>query len=227
MTRNTLFSKGEFYHLYNRGTDKRKIFLDEKDYKRFMSLLFVCNGTSHVNLREQFSRGLSFSDLVDFNRGDNIVNIGAYCLMPNHFHLLVHEKVERGLSTFMKKLLTAYSMYFNKKYKRTGRLFEGSFKSKHIENDEYLKYLYAYIHLNPIKIIDPKWKENGIEDRKAAKNYLNSYRYSSYLDGSSFSHRLENEILNKDAFPKYFLKQKDFYEYIDYWLDFGQTLPKG
>jgi len=140
--------------------------------------------------------------------------------MPNHFHLLVREKEANGISLFMKKLLTAYSMYFNKKYKRTGRLFEGPFLAKHADTDEYLKYLFSYIHLNPVKLVDPKWKENKITDRAKAKKYLAEYKFSSYLDYMRVR-RGEGKILNKSAFPGYFLNFKDFEQFIDEWLSFS------
>ena len=113
------FEIDEYYHLYNRGTEKRIIFLDEQDYKHFLFLMYICNTQKSIVLRE-------IDEL--FDRGEAIIEIGAYCLMPNHFHILVREKIENGISTYMRKLLTAYSMYFNKKYKRSGKLYEGVFK---------------------------------------------------------------------------------------------------
>jgi len=182
MTRKIFFVPGEFYHIYNRGTDKRVIFKNTKDYNRFVLLLYLCNSTKPVNIEAELQKGRTFLELMESNRGDELVDIGAYCLMPNHFHILIKEKNEKGISLFMKKLSTAYSMYFNKKYDRSGALFEGRFKAKHISDDAYLKYLFAYIHLNPIKIIDSEWKENGICNKSEAKIYLSKYEYSSYLD---------------------------------------------
>ncbi len=94
------FSINEYYHLYNRGNSKQKIFLDAEDYNHFIKLLYLCNSV----------RGITFRDVsqnsYEFDREETLVNIGAYCLMPNHFHLLVKEKVENGISKFMQKLLT-------------------------------------------------------------------------------------------------------------------------
>jgi len=157
-TRDFSFSVDEYYHIYNRGTDKRIIFLDDDDKERFIKLLFIANGTEPFVFRD-FPIGLPY---VEIDRGEVFVAIGAYCLMPNHFHILVREKTEGGIVKFMSRVLTSYSSYFNKKYERTGRLFEGTFKAKHVDSDRYLKYLFAYIHLNPIKIIDKEWKKNGI-----------------------------------------------------------------
>lgn len=214
MSRNFSLSIGEFYHLYNRGTDKRIVFLDEDDRTRFVKLLYLCNSNKNIVFRD-FPIGSTY----EYEREDTLVDIGAYCLMPNHFHLLVHEKVDSGISIFMQKLSTAYSMYFNKKYKRTGSLFEGRFKARHANSDEYLKYLFAYIHLNPVKIVDPLWKENGIKDRIVAQDHLDDYQHSSYPDYQGID-RPEAKILNYGAFPGYFTTTNDFSSFVNEWLSF-------
>lgn len=142
---------------------------------------------------------------------DTIVNVGAYVLMPNHFHILIREKIENGISLYLLKLLTAYSMYFNKKYNRTGRLYEGTFKSSHISNDRYLKYLYAYIHLNPAKLIDKNWKEKRTKSKNDLLKFISEYKYSSlqeYLDIKS--PKKKKSILEPNSFPIYF---KNFLEH--------------
>ena len=214
MNRKFNFSIGEFYHVYNRGTEKRLIFLDKSDYQRFEKLLYLCNSENGIVFRD-----IPVGEIYEYDRGDTIVGIGAYCLMPNHFHLLLYEKKEGGISAFMQKVLTAYSTYFNKKYERSGSLFEGVFKATHADTDEYLKYLFSYIHLNPVKIIEPKWKENGIANRRVAKKYLAGYSHSSYHDYMGVE-REEGKILNKEAFPQYFVEFKDFSQFIDEWLSF-------
>lgn len=217
MQRKFSFSVDEFYHIYNRGTDKRIIFMDEEDRHRFTSLMFICNSERNIAFRDT-----PIGQPYVYERGDTLVDIGVYCLMPNHFHFLIREKIDGGITKFMSKLLTSYSMYFNRKYKRTGGLFEGCFKAKHVNTDEYLKYLFAYIHLNPVKIIDPKWKEYGIRDRKVAKEYLAEYTYSSYLEYLSAT-REEGKILNRGAFPEYFLEPQDFEGFIDDWIAFADS----
>jgi putative transposase len=151
--------------------------------------------------------------------GGKLVAIGAYVQMGNHFHVLAKEISKDGISTFMEKLSTGYSKYFNKKYERTGALFQGVFKAEHVSRDEYLKYLFAYIHLNPVKLIDPEWKENGIKDRESAKRYLEQYTYSSYLDHLG-KKREEGLILTPKEFPEYFEDRTDFEQYINDWLMF-------
>ena len=218
-TRKISFAVEEYYHLYNRGSDKRVIFMDNHDYRRFVALLYLCNGTKPVDTNLHFYNGHDFLDLFNVERGDTLVDIGVYCLMPNHFHLLVRGKVEGGVVKFMSKLLTAYAVYFNNKHTRTGSLFEGKFKAKHVDSDEYLKYLFAYQHLNPVKIIDPKWREEGIADRNKAKQFLGEYIYSSYLDYQG-STRIESKVLNREVFPLYFTKVSDFDAFINEWITF-------
>ena len=215
VNRKIIFSIDEYYHIYNRGNDKREIFLDDFDRDRFVKLLYLCNSFNPVVIKE-----LPQGDTLGVDRGSStLVDIGAYCLMPNHFHLLVREREEGGITSFMKKLSTGYSMYFNIKNKRTGKLFEGVFKAVHVDDDQYLKYLFAYIHLNPVKLIDTDWKENGIRDKNRAINFLNTYKYSSYLDHTGYQ-RPEVKILNPDNFPGYFEENKSFEEYLTDWLTF-------
>lgn len=201
------FALGEFYHLYNRGTDKRIIFLEKKDYEHFLLLMYICNTTKSIELR---------SIGKNFDRKETIVDIGAYCLMSNHFHILAYEKIDNGISKYMLKLMTGYSMYFNKKYKRTGKLYEGVFKSIHASSDRYLKYLYSYIHLNPAKLIDRNWKEKMSQAEKLLQ-YVFDYQYSSLKEYASGKYR----ILNPAKFPVYFKKPDDHRKELFEWLNFN------
>ncbi len=214
MTMRIRLAPGEYYHIYNRGTEKRKIFHNKHDYDRFLSLLYIANNAGKVDLKRQ---GRTLSQIMAINKDKNLVDICAYCLMPNHFHLIVKGSEEGGVSQFMQKLLTGYTMYFNRLNDRTGVLFEGGFKAKHANTDNYLSYLIAYIHLNPVKLIDPKWQENGIKDIKWANTFLDNYRYSSYHDYAK-GERLESKILNKEAMPEYDRLPKDFQESVNEWL---------
>jgi putative transposase len=216
MGRNLVFAEDEYYHIYNRGVEKRKIFLDKNDYKRFIFLLRTANSDIPVHLSNY--KGFS---LLEIPKGDSLVHIGAWCLMPNHLHLLLREKQKDGISLFMKKLLTGYSMYFNTKYNRRGNLFERPFKAKHLDADNYLKYQYVYIHLNPIGIIDSGWKEKNIKDHKKAREFLDSYQYSSFLDYLT-EERDEKSILATEFFPEYFESLIDFEEMINEWIDFKE-----
>ena len=117
-------------------------------------------------------------------------------------------------------------MYFNKKNNRTGALFETKFKAKHANRDEYLKYLFAYIHLNPVKIIDPQWKQNRISNRVVANEYLSKYPYSSYQEYIGVL-RKEWKILNRQAFPEYFVDPQDFEGFMEFWTTFASAEPAG
>lgn len=217
MNRLFKFSVGEFYHLYNRGVEKRVIFLDDSDRIRFIKLLYLANSEKSFVFRD-----ISNQDIFKIDRGKPIVAIGAYVLMPNHFHILVKEISEGGISKFMEKLTTGYSMYFNIKNERVGSLFQGTFKATHINTDEYLKYLYAYIHLNPINLIDSKWKENGIKNFRDSLKFIEQYKYSSYHDYVGVS-RKEGIILSKEEFPDYFLDEHEFKDFVNYWIKFKNT----
>ena len=208
-TRKIPFIVDEYYHIYNRGILKNLIFRDEADKKRFIKLLFICNSDKSVVFKS--IQGLPLDKI---ERGSTLVDIGVYCLMPNHFHILAKEQVENGLSIFMGKLSTAYAMYFNTKYERKGKLFEGMFGAKHIDTDAYLNWVFSYIHLNPVKLIDLNWKEDGISNPELAKNFIQNYKYSSYCD-YFLGDRAEKIILNKEAFPEHFSQLNDFKELVE------------
>lgn len=196
--RKTPFLVGEYYHIYNRGVDKRKIFFSVGDWKHFQRLLFSCNTSSPVKKASRV-QGVS----LDKSRaeGDKLVDIIAYSLMPNHFHLVVREKQEGGISKFMRKLLTAFSMYMNKKYTRTGPLMCRPFRAKHVDSDEYFRWLVSYIHSNPIELVEEEWKKKLVKAPKESAQFLNEYVYSSYYDYFIERERQEGLILNKDILP--------------------------
>jgi len=222
MQRPHTFSIDEYYHLYNRGTDKRSIFLDVNDYHRFIMLLYLCNTIEPFDMQKIFrtnGEGPSFTEIFKLHRGQPIISIGTWVLMPNHFHLLVKEIAEGGITTFMRKVNTGYSMYFNKKYGRTGNLFQGKFKSEHADNDNYLKYLFSYIHLNPIKLIrgEDNWKEVGITNLNNAKDFLSKYEYSSLPSYLTIKTNF-NKIIQKDLFPEYFPDPNNIWDDMTEWL---------
>ena len=213
-TRQVNLVPGEYYHIYNRGNSKQIIFKSKPDYRRFVDLLYIANTSQQIRLRDYDNK-----DVFDADIEDPLVHIGAYCLMPNHFHVLITPIEEISTAKFMLKLLTSYAMYFNNKYNRTGSLFEGPFKSEFVDSDRYLKYLFSYIHLNPIKLIQSDWRDVGIHDSKKVHNYLTQYPYSSYMDflGTKRSHR---KILSIDKFPKYFPDEDSFEKEIQDWIKF-------
>lgn len=220
MSRRTVtFAEKEFYHIYNRGVDRRQIFLDESYYQRFKELLFLSNSTDQINVRDLQK---SFPNVFEFERSGVRVAIGAYCLMPNHFHLLVTPLGEAEISAFVGKLCTSFSSYFNKRNHRTGSLFQSRFKAEHVDSDEYLKYLYAYIHLNPIKLIQSDWREAGIRDTAVAWQYLETFPHSSlpfYLGKAEEA----NAIINPNPFPEYFQTALEHRDELLEWLNYGEA----
>ena len=110
-------------------------------------------------------------------------------------------------------------MYFNQKNERSGALFQGKYKLSIAENDNYLKYLISYIHLNPVKLIEPAWKETGISNENVVKKFLKEYKYSSYIEFLGIQ-RQENKIVNIKALPDYFEKPIDFENTIKEWLEY-------
>ncbi len=215
--RKVSFAHGEYYHIYNRGNSKQKIFRDKSDYNRFIDLLFVANASNrfnHFNIRRM-------NDIFSWDRGKLLVAIGAYTLMPNHFHLLVRVPEHGDVSKFMQKLSTGYSMYFNEKYSRTGSLFEGKFKAQHVADDRYLKYLFSYIHLNALKLLDPTWREHGFAKKTKAVAFLDSYPYSSYGDYAG-EKRQHQKILDPDQFPTYFPDQQSLMKELMIWITYAE-----
>jgi putative transposase len=217
MTRRITISPDEYYHVYNRGVDKRLIFIDGRDYERFLCLLYLSNSAKNFEISKDPNIEWSFEKVLETDRGEEIVSIGAWCLMPNHFHILIKEKVDGGISKFMAKFSTGYTMFFNKKNHRSGSLFQGRFKVRHINSDRYLKYIYSYIHLNPISILDNGWKKKKIQNILEAKKIVREFNYSSYKDYIGTG-RLESVIINKDEFPKYFESIQDFKKMMDFWI---------
>lgn len=143
-----IFIQNGFYHVYNRGHNKQPIFLSVKDYQRYMK-----------RLKEYLKK--------------HPVSLVAYCLMPNHVHLLLRQESVEPIEKFVHRLHTAYTMYFNKRYDRIGAVFQGRFKAKPIETDEYLLHVSRYIHLNPFEIISAQGP---------ALNSLLEYPWSSFKE---------------------------------------------
>jgi len=209
------FNNNNLYHVYNRGTEKRHIFLDDSDYARFIHYLYEFNDKGFDrNISRKIERGsTSFNQRLR----NQFVEIIAFCLMPNHFHLILKQSDENGISNFMHKLSTGYTMYFNKKNKRNGVLFQGRFKSILIENNEYLTHLSRYIHINPVELIEPGWKENGIKNWESVNNFLESYRWSSYLDYIGIKNF--PSVINKEIVNSFFQDEQSYKNFINQYLN--------
>lgn len=200
MATRTQFEVGEWYHCFNRGIEKRTTFEDPRDYERFLSLLYLANDTVPITLFNE--KNLSLTDALMSRRKETIVTVGAYCLMPNHYHLVLREESERGISTFMQKIGTAYAMYFNTKNKRTGNLFMKPFRSKHISDDRYFQQVVEYVHFNPAELFEPEWKQGEIRDSASLKKNLLTYPYGSLKDFTDKS-LITREILGQEVFNVY------------------------
>ncbi len=222
MFRKDPFITGEYYHIYNRGIDKRVIFKLQRDYERFMMLLYITNSNSKKAFRLDDLINKShktFEEVLIVDKGEPLVSIGAWCLMTNHFHIMVRQEVDGGITKFMRKFGTGYSMFFNIKYQRQGGLFGGPFKSKLIGvDDNYMRQLFAYIHLNSLDIKFSDWDKEPLARTVLAsgkmKDFLETYRYSSYQDYIGVD-RVEKNILNKKAFPDYFENMKSFKDFVE------------
>lgn len=192
MRRKHPFTIGSIHHIYNRGVEKRSICREEADYWRFLQGLCLFNDTKSTNrvLWElERNRGeLNLRVLRDYvinpaNEREKLVRILAYCVMDNHYHLLVEEVREGGISQFMQKFGTGYAKFFNEKHARIGHLFQDKFKNVLVDNDRYLQYLLVYINvLNPANFVAQNWKEEGIKNIQEVLQYAQEYSWSSHRD---------------------------------------------
>ena len=193
------FQIDEWYHCYNRGIDKRTVFESEDDAERFLQLLYLANSPEEVRLCDLSS---STDKILERPRARTLVSVGAYCLMPNHYHLLLKEIADGGISRFMQKLGTAYAMYFNLKHERAGNLFMKPFRSKHVGEDRYFQRVVNYIHCNAAELFEPGWKKGVVRDFNRFERNMRSYKYSSFQDYSGERRKL-SAILSEDGFDTY------------------------
>ncbi len=191
--RNINFVNGEIYHIYNRGVEKRNIFLDDSDRFRFIHNIFEFNDTepaTNLYYKKQLyetkqlyeAKPRKVEIVAEKRKRNLIIEILAFALMPNHFHFLIKQLNQNGISNFMHKLGTGYTMYFNQKYERVGSLFQGTYKAVVIKDEPHFIHLPYYIHLNPLDLIMPQWREKEIKDYRKAIKFLENYRWSSFLD---------------------------------------------
>jgi len=215
----------EIYHILNRGVDKRKIFLDKQDYFRFIHDLFELNNQNIVNTTfYSFQRSKNNEvQLRKFKQSPKIkkprkllVNIHAFCLMPNHYHLLLSPRTKNGVSKFMHKLGTAYVKYFNQKYKRKGTLFEGRYKSILVTDESHFYHLPYYVHLNPLDLKFPEWRKGEVKSYKAALKFLEDYRWSSHLD--YIGKKNFPSVTNREFLLEVFDGEKEYKKSTKEWL---------
>ncbi|MEK7560842.1 MAG: transposase [Patescibacteria group bacterium] len=215
MTVKPTFTTNALYHLYNRGVEKRPIFLDDGDHFRFIHGLYEFNDTATAS-NLFYKKDALRSYEVKLRKRELLVEILAFCLMSNHFHLFVRQRRELGITQFMHKLGTGYTNYFNKKYERVGGLFQGTFRAKYIESDRHFLYLPHYIHLNPLDFIAPEWREKRIRNKNQALRFLDNYRWSSYRDHTG----RENFpfVIAGNAFRELYTTPQKYRQSLEQWI---------
>lgn len=188
------FINGEFYHVFNRGTDKRNIFVSQFDLKRFLKSLKEFNAIKPAG--SLYAISFLEPNLQSQRRKKRLVNIIAYCLNPNHFHLILQQVNKNGISEFLKRLTGGYAWYFNNKNKRSGVLFQGKFKAKHIDSNEYLLHLSAYVNLN-----------NFVHQLSGPTAKLSASSWDEYVD------KTDTFLCKKDIILKQFGDVEEFKEF--------------
>jgi len=174
--RRTAIVPGEYYHIINRGVNKQKLFIDKRDYTRFLfSLLYLQSPITYTNLGRQVSYFVKHQMFNNSEKGEReilesrSVFLHTFCIMPNHFHLILSEITEGGISRYLQRIQNSYGKYFNTRYGKSGHVFQGVFRSVHIESNEQLLHTSAYIHKNPKEMAHTKLS-------------LEEYPWSSYRD---------------------------------------------
>ncbi len=211
-------------HVLNRGVDKRIIFLDDHDRLRFIHDLFEfndeANATNNYYAFQKYNVIARRYMEYDTARGKTprklLVDVHAFCLMPNHYHLLLNERSEKGISRFMKKLNMGYARYFNEKYKRSGALFQGRYKSIPITTNAHFIHIPYYIHLNPLDLEYPEWRKRELSSVTKAMDFLKTYRWSSHLDYAGIKNF--PSITQRELLTDYFGGHKKYIDAIKDWL---------
>lgn len=219
------------FHIYARGTEKRKIFMDYAEHCRFVFLMWVCRiGRPKINLSkketikaaEAILHGQEPDEDTYVKEFDPLVSIITWTLMPNHYHFMLLSLSEGGISKYMQKLGNAYTKYFNARHKRSGRLFQGSFQSIGVEDPIYLAVLLRYINFNHVELIEPRWKEHQIKDLKKMEEFINSYTWSANQDflGKRQSLLVDRELASQLLEAEFTEKGLEGYkDFINQWLD--------
>ncbi len=231
------FINGEIYHLVVKGIDENVIFKDLDDHYRGIFSIYEFNNAKHVIIRERRKARLRIKkefrkiakeaadrDPTSVDSRDKLVEVLAFCFIPNHLHLLVRQLKNNGISKFMAKLDGGYGGYFNRKYARQGYVFQKRFTAIRIKNEEQLKTVFVYIHTNSISLIEPKWKEIGIKNPKKAIKFVEDYKWSSYPDyigKKNFPSVTEREFISKIMGD-----EKGCKDFVDFWIKYKGKIKK-
>ncbi len=217
----------EIYHVVTRGVGDSLIFKDKDDHYRGIFSLYEFNTIEPVEIRRRrehrqkikASGGQSSADAREL-----LVEILAFCFMPNHIHLLVRQIKGNGVTQFMRKLGTGYASYFNKKYDRKGHLFQRRFQAVHIGTNEQLKTVFVYIHTNGISLIEPKWKEKGIKNSEKVIKFLENYKWSSYSD--YIGKKNFPSVTKRDFLLNVMGKEEGCKKFIENWVRYKGEIKK-
>ncbi len=217
--RKTKFDDGECYHIYNRGVDKRVIFLDDDDHRRFLQSMTEFNVVEPIgSIYEKTiadKTGLVGRHASNKAKEAKLVDFIAYCLNPNHYHFILEQKIEDGIEKFMHRLGTGYSKYFNHKYKRSGALFQNRFQSIHVDSNEYLLHLSVYVNLNDrlhpdfgraaskIKKVWSSWEEYRCQnDINFCRQNIILDQFKNQKEYAEFAEKTLPEILERKGLDK-------------------------
>lgn len=234
------FANGEIYHVILRAIDGNLIFKDIDDYYRGIFSIYEFNNAKPVDIwrrRQQRKKEKKVEALegpaFQISERDVLVDVLAFCFMPNHIHLLLRQTKDGGITKFMSKVGTGYAVYFNKKYKRKGYVFQNRFKSVYIKDDNQFMIVVAYIFTNPVALIESGWKENGIRNHSVEEvvNFLENYKWSGYQDCigvKNFSSVTQRDFLSKmmggeqgckDSVINWITHKKDVGQHADLFLE--------
>jgi putative transposase len=242
------FINGEIYHIVLRRVGNELLFGDIDDYYRGIFYIYECNTTQPITIRERRRQREQFKKIIRQIEADigqtpvkaaelkeklvwkderePVVEVLAFCLMPNHIHLLVRQLKEGGISKFIQKIASGYAAYFKKKYgiKMKGHFFQDRFIAIHIKNEDQLRVVFVYIHTNPTLLTEPEWKEKGVKEPDKVIKFLEEYKWSSYSD-----------YLGKKNFPsvskrEFMLKvmegEKGCREWVEGWIKHKAEIKK-
>lgn len=184
------FEDGAYYHVFNRGVNKRPIFLDEWDFSYFLKIL---QRYLDPHIDEKSSQGLPYKKYNDD------IELLCYCLMKNHIHLLIRQKSDGdSIARFMRSISTTYVMYFNKKYQRVGPLFQSVYKASRISDDSYLQHITRYIHMNPKDYLSYRWSSLPTYIGTTSLSWLNPKPIILLFEGESYLDFLKDYEKEKD-----------------------------
>jgi len=217
----------EFYHTYNRGTEKRKIFLADADYFRGVHDLYEFNDVNDaLNLGRDLCRKSKGSEENEGSRTsfninrtrDRLVDLFVWSFMQNHYHLFSSPVKDNGLPEFHRKFGCGFTNFFNLKYNRSGVLFQGGYKKVQVKGDIQALQLICYIHSNPLDLWKPNWKEKGLSslEIQSALRFLENYRWSSHLDWWGIKNF--PSLINNDSVSRFFKDPKEYRKFFINWL---------